>query len=151
MIYDKEKCLTRFTEVYKVSGERTDTHEKSMDGNFIIECGLLFPYSKVLSGMQNLWCAAVFTGLADRKIIERQGEWISVPQDLIEKHTKDVEIFRFIPVSLYADRDGRVLYEESERSSRVFRFQVVDKGLYPQVMTSVTAHLMGSLGEGSAR
>ncbi len=106
---------------------------------------------QVLSGTRNLWCAAVFTGLADRKIIERQGEWISVPQDLIKIHTSAVEVFRFIPVSLYADRDGRVCYEESERSSRVFRFQVVDKGLYPQVMTSVTAHLLGSLGEGSTR
>jgi hypothetical protein len=100
---------------------------------------------QVLSGTRNLWCAAVFTELADRKIIEKQGEWISVPQDLKKQQTPAVEVFRFIPVSLYVDRNARVCYEESERSKRIFRFQVLDKGLYPQVMTSVTAHLLGSL------
>lgn len=34
---------------------------------------------RLLKGARNLWCAAVFTEAAGRKIIEKDGEWISVP------------------------------------------------------------------------
>lgn len=105
----------------------------------------------VLSGTRNLWCTAVFTEAAGRKIVETEGAWIAVPGDLVKKDAPVGEVFRFTPVSVFVDNDARVIYEESARSRRVFRFQVVNPEFYPAVMASVTGHLIGDLADGNVR
>lgn len=106
---------------------------------------------QVLSETRNLWCTAVFTEAAGRKIVETEGGWTAVPGDLVKNEATTIEVFRFTPVSVFVDENARVIYEESERASQVFRFQVVDRELYPRVMTSVTAHLIGGLANGNSR
>jgi len=100
---------------------------------------------RVLAGKRNLWCAAVFTAIAGRKIIKKNREWISVPVDNSIKEFQTCEVFRFVPVSLYVDDQARVVYQNTSRSHRIFRFQIVNSKLYPEIMTSVTSHLIGEL------
>lgn len=103
---------------------------------------------QVLSGMRNLWCTAVFTEAAGRKIVERKNEWISVPIADLEKEDRVCEVFRFSPVSLFVNDEARVVYEETSRSHRIMRFRIMEYDLYPEIMTSVTSHLIGDLAAG---
>jgi hypothetical protein len=105
---------------------------------------------QVLSETRNMWCAAVFSEAAGRKIVEKEGEWVAVPVDRLEKKARIIEVFRFAPVSVFVDDDARVVYEDSSRSRRIFRFQIVNAELYPKVMTSATSHLIGDLAERKA-
>jgi len=73
-----------------------------------------------------------------------------VPVDRLEKKARFIEVFRFAPVSVFVDDDARVVYEDSSRSRRIFRFQIVNAELYPKVMTSATSHLIGDLAERKA-
>lgn len=106
---------------------------------------------RVLSGERNLWCAAVFTAAAGRKIVEKGREWVAVPEDYLEKSARVCEVFRFVPVTLYVDDRARIVYQETSRSRRVFRYQVANSELYPEVMTSVTSHLLGDLPDMNGR
>ena len=99
----------------------------------------------VLSGVRNLWCTAVFTVAAGRKIIEKDGDWISVPGYYQSEETQVCEVFRFIPVTLYVDEQACVCYQKTPQSHQVYRFQIVDRELYPKIMTSVTSHLIEEL------
>ena len=102
---------------------------------------------RLLAGKRNLWCAAVFTHVAGRKIVRLEGSWASVPAREVPAGASVVEAFRFVPVSLFIDDDARVVYETSGRSHRIHRFQVVDRLQYAKVMTAVTSHLIGSVQE----
>jgi hypothetical protein len=101
--------------------------------------------ARVLAGKRNLWCSAVFTAVAGRRIVEREGMWLALPPDRIAAEDRVVEAFRFLPVALHVDGEARVVYGESERSRTVRRFQVVDPGSYARVMTSVTGRLIEDL------
>jgi len=101
---------------------------------------------RTLLGMtRNLWCTAVLTAAADRAIIEREGRWVAVPadRDIGDEHV--VEAFRFSPVSLFVDDEARVRYEVSARAHEVMRFEIANPDRYAQIMTSVTAALLGEL------
>lgn len=102
---------------------------------------------RVLSGKRNLWCCAVFTEIADRSIVRRDGEWLAVPAGTVKHNTNVVEVFTYAPVSLSVDGQANVVYGEEPRSHKVNRFQVVNNQLYPTVMTSVTNRLLRDLGE----
>ena len=102
---------------------------------------------RVLSGKRNLWCCAVFTEVANRTIVQRDGEWLAVPAGTVKHNTNVVEVFTYAPVSLSVDGQANVVYGEEPRSHKVNRFHVVNKELYPNVMTSVTNHLLRDLGE----
>ena len=104
-----------------------------------------------LSETRNLWCSAVFAEAAGRRIIEADEGWVSLPGDLVKKEIPAMEVFRFVPVSVFVDENARVIYGESGRSRQVFRFQVVDMETYPAIMTSVTAHMIGDLPDRSHR
>ncbi len=104
--------------------------------------------ARVLSGRRNLWCSAVFTAVAGRRIVEREGTWLALPPDRITAGDQVIEAFRFLPVTLYVDDQARVVYGESKHSRTVRRFQVGDPGTYAQVMTSVTGRLIGDLAGG---
>jgi hypothetical protein len=107
--------------------------------------------ARVLSGVRNLWCSAVFTAAAARTIIEEGEEWVAVPTASLPEDAHSCEVFRFVPVSLCVDDQARVVYRKTPPSHQMFRFQVVNPGLYPEVMTSVTGHLIGGLSVRSAR
>jgi hypothetical protein len=102
---------------------------------------------RVLSGKRNLWCSAVFTEIADRSIVQRDGEWLAVPAGAVKHDAEVVEVFTYVPVWLFVDSQTNVVYGEESRSHKVNRFQVVNKELYPNVMTSVTNRLLRDLGE----
>jgi len=96
---------------------------------------------QILDLRRNLWCTAVFTVAAGRKIVKKYNEYIALPEEQIRKDDTVVEAFRFIPVSLYVNEDVKVVYKELSGSKPVLRYQVVDKELYPEIKTSVTANL----------
>ncbi|MBN1272357.1 MAG: nucleoside hydrolase [Candidatus Aminicenantes bacterium] len=102
--------------------------------------------ARILTGKRNLWCAAVFTEAAGRKIIKKEGEWLSISADYPIEEIQACEVFRFIPITLSVDDQTHVIYENTSRSHRIFRFQVVNSKFYPEIMTSVTSHLIGDLG-----
>jgi len=94
--------------------------------------------ARVLSGTRNLWCAAVFTHVAGLEIVRQGDGWSALPSGAVAEDSSVVEAFRFVPVSLHVDGEARVVYGESSRSHRVHRFQVVNRKLYPSIMTAVT-------------
>ncbi|MFH2000898.1 MAG: nucleoside hydrolase [Planctomycetota bacterium] len=100
---------------------------------------------QALVGTRNLWCAAVFTAAAGRRIVERDGERIAVPASSLKEGDAVLEVFRFVPVSLFVNDDSRVVYGESSRSHEIFRFQIVNRELYAETMTSVTRRLIHDL------
>ncbi len=101
--------------------------------------------AQVLAMTRNLWCAAVFTAAAGRRIVERDGAWVAVPATRLTGDDRLVEVFRFTPVSLFVDGDARVSYERSDRSHEIMRFEVTDPDRYADIMTAVTAALLGEL------
>ncbi len=104
---------------------------------------------RVMPETRNLWCAAVFTEVAERVIVARDGEWISIPENAAGEGERTCEVFRFTPVSLFVDNDARVIYEDSARSRQILRFQIVNAELYPRVMTSVTSRLIEEITGGN--
>ena len=96
----------------------------------------------VLSGKRRLWCTAVFADVAGRAIIEREGEYIAMPDEEIRETDRRIEAFRFCPVSLFVDSDARVSYEESPRSHLIYRYEIINPDMYSRIMTSVTRHLI---------
>ena len=102
---------------------------------------------ELFAGERKLWGTVVFTYAAGRNFVRRGDQWISVPQDALKPGDSVADVFTFSPVSLVADRDGRVSYEDSPRAHEVNRFQVLDKEAYQQAMTSATRHLMQELGK----
>jgi len=99
----------------------------------------------VLAGTRHLWCAAVFPYVAGRRIVQRGGAWSSVRPDAVRAGEPTIEPFRFEPVALQVEADTSIIYAEPGPNPTLRRFQVVDLTTYADVMTSVTAHLIGSL------
>jgi hypothetical protein len=140
--YSSNRVMNYF--IYALRKKDSPDHLEYLDGN-VDEVAR----EQVLSETRNLWCAALFTEAAGRRIVETDEGWISVPRDLAKNDASTIEVFRFTPVSVFVDENARVIYEESARSQQVFRFQVTDKEMYPKVMTSITAHLIGDLTDGN--
>ena len=101
--------------------------------------------TKVLSGRRNLWCTAIFTYIANRKIILRDNEYLSVPASTEVNSDSAVEIFDFSGVSVFVDNKAVVCYENIDRSNKMRQFRILRKDIYPRAMTSVTAHLLSDL------
>jgi Inosine-uridine preferring nucleoside hydrolase len=101
---------------------------------------------EILTPTRNLWCTAVFPFVAGREVVRRDGGWISVPRSAVREGEETVTPFRFVPVTLSVNDEARVVYGEAEGALVVHRFEVVDRESYAEVMTSVTANLIGSLG-----
>jgi hypothetical protein len=99
----------------------------------------------VLTGRRRLWCAAVFTLVAGRIIIEREGEYIPVNPEEARSEDEKVHPFRFLPFSLFVDENARVVYEESERSHTIHRYEIIENDRYARIMTSVTRYLISSV------
>ncbi|MBN2246288.1 MAG: nucleoside hydrolase [Candidatus Aminicenantes bacterium] len=100
---------------------------------------------QVISEVRNLWCAAVFTEAAGRKIIKKDAGWASVPGCYPSEETQVCEVFRFVPIDVYVDNKARVVYQDKDRSHQIFRFQIINLESYPEIMTSVTSHLIGDI------
>ena len=101
---------------------------------------------KIFSETRNLWCAAVFTAAAGREIIETEDGWVAPRPDSRPAGGRRIEAFRFVPVTLSVDENAKVSYGDSPGARRIMRFEIVDPASYPEVMTSVTRHLIGDLG-----
>ncbi|MFH1941359.1 MAG: nucleoside hydrolase [bacterium] len=136
--YASDRVMNYF--IYALQKKNSPNHLEILDGD-VDESDR----KRVLSEKRNLWCAAVFTEAPGRKIIEREGEWVSVPSAHLKKGDRDCEVFRFVPVSLFVNDEAQVVYEESSRSHRIMRFQIVNTDSYPEIMTSVTSRLIGDI------
>ncbi|MHC4184053.1 MAG: nucleoside hydrolase [Planctomycetota bacterium] len=97
---------------------------------------------KVLSMNRNLWCTAVFAHIAGRKFIRQQNKFISVPMNASYNKEQEIRPFRFDEVSVFADDQANVSYEDTNRAVRIRQFHVLTADIYPEVMTSVTAQLL---------
>jgi len=100
---------------------------------------------KLLAGKRNLWCTAVFTHIADRKIIWRGDRYISIPKRASEKSGQVIKLFTFEDVSVAINEKGNTI-DKPESAHKVKCFKVVDKDIYAEAMTSVTADMLSHLG-----
>jgi hypothetical protein len=99
----------------------------------------------VLAGERNLWCAAVYTAIADRPIVRRLGAWRSVaPGASIDG--EPVASFRFERVLLDVDPTGLVSYTAGLPHFPVHVFRVTDPETSTRAMTELTAEILESLG-----
>ncbi|MFQ5484958.1 MAG: nucleoside hydrolase [Desulfobacterales bacterium] len=102
--------------------------------------------NKIMKGVRNLWCAAIFTFITDRKFIRRHDGWVALrPMELRDSEVS-VKIFDFYPVSVFVDSNGRELLEKSARSRKIRRFKILKMDQYARAMTSVTNHLISEFG-----
>lgn len=136
--YASDRLINYF--IYALLKRNSEDHLMSLD-EVIDEQAL----NQVLADTRNLWCTAVFTSVAGRNIIKRDGEWISVVDGVTENPRDRAGVFSFVPISLYVDENARVVYQASSKSHEVLRFQIKDMDTYPEAMTSATAHLLGDL------
>ena len=96
----------------------------------------------LLTGQRRLWCAAVFTEVAGRIIVEREGRYIPVTEEQRRAEDQRVESFRFLPVSLFVDENAVIEYGENPKSHWIQRYEIVDIERYDRIMTSVTSFLI---------
>ena len=98
----------------------------------------------LLNQERNLWCAAVFTGLADHRIVRERGRFFSgragERDDLAEQ-----ALFDFEPVRVAVDDSARVRYVGEGEGVEVMRFRVLDKENYAAGMTQMTNRLLASI------
>ncbi len=100
--------------------------------------------ARLMAGKRNLWCTAVFTSLADRKIVRDGERYLSVGSDTGTVY-KEHKIFEFSPVYVSISEDAKIAYGETGKAQKIMRFKVLDQQSYAEAMTSVTAHLLSTL------
>ena len=84
----------------------------------------------------------IFTGM---EILKKGNDYRAVSAASITKDDTIVHPFTFISTSVFVDQKAVIHFEKSARSHEVMLFTIQDKELYPDIMTSVTAHLYGNL------
>lgn len=100
---------------------------------------------KVLAGVRNLWCTAVFGDAAGRKIVKRGDKYISIPKDMSKDSDKGIKLFTFEDVSVTINEKGNTI-DKPESAHKVKCFRIVDNDIYAEAMTSVTADMLSHLG-----
>jgi hypothetical protein len=99
----------------------------------------------VLAGERNLWSAEFFPYAVGRKYVVRDGRCLAVPADRVRVGDQVVEPFRFVPVAVRVDAQGREWLDGGPGSRMVNRFQIVDRQSYAEAMTSVVRRLIGEV------
>jgi hypothetical protein len=101
--------------------------------------------AKVLAGERNLWSAEFFPYAVGRKYVVRNGRCLAVPEDEVRSDDRAVEPFKFVPVAVRVDAQGREWLGGGPGSHTVNRFQIVDRQAYAETMTSVVRQLIGEV------
>ncbi len=102
--------------------------------------------NKIMKGVRNLWCTAIFTFITNRKFVRRGDGWFALRPVELRDGGAVVDIFSFSPVSVFVDSNGRELLEESARSHKIHRFKIQKMDEYARAMTSITSHLISEFG-----
>lgn len=98
----------------------------------------------LLRGSRNLWCAPLFTFPAGRSIVQRGSRFLALAPRRIQARDKALRLFDFKRVAVrMRTRDGTVF----TGGKKVRRFQILDRSLYGDAMTSVTNALLASFGK----
>lgn len=100
---------------------------------------------KILVKTRNLWGSALFLSATQRKIVKEKDVWRFVAEINEAQESCVVTPYRFIPVDLHVDENARIIYGKSTHSHRILRFQIIEKALYPELMTALTRQLLESL------
>jgi hypothetical protein len=100
---------------------------------------------KVLLKNRNLWCSSIFPYIAGRRYVRRKSEYVSIP--INESYDRNLEVIPFVfeEVSVFVDEQAAVIYEGTNKNNKIKRFRLIDKDIYPEVMTSITANLLFEL------
>jgi len=101
--------------------------------------------NKIMKGVRNLWCAAIFTFITNRKFVRRHDGWFALRESEIQRGETTEKIFSFSPVSVFVDNRGKEWLEESTRSRKIQRFKILKMDAYAHAMTSITRHLIEEL------
>ena len=91
---------------------------------------------------RNLWCAAVFSFVAGRRIVRQDTEYVAEPAGTGTTLVQ-VRPFYFASVGVEVDDNGYTTIGSAANMHSVSQFRVSDLSSYPEVMTSVTRNLLG--------
>jgi len=138
-----DKALNFF--IYALCKKDKDSVEplQYMDGEVDIKAR-----DEIFAQKRNMWCSSVFTYVAGRKIIHKNGEFVSIPAETDCCPKQVVDLFTFKDVAIDVDRPVRILTDaKPDKPRKVKIFQIVNKEIYAEAMTSITADLLSRLGE----
>ena len=107
---------------------------------------------KIFAMKRHLWCSAVFSYVSGRKIIRKNGEFVSMPAETVCCPKQVVDLFTFKDVAIDVDRPVRILTDGKPGEIRKVKlFQITNKDIYQKAMTSITADLLSRLGTNDRR
>jgi len=103
---------------------------------------------KVFAMTRHLWSSSVFTYVANRKIIQKDGVIVSVPGTTKCRPEQLVDLFNFKDVAIDVDRPARPARGlRTDETRKVKLFHITGKDIYAKAMTSIAAELYSHLGE----
>jgi len=103
---------------------------------------------RVFAMTRHLWCSSVLAYVANRRIIRRDGEVVSIPAGTDCRPQELVELFTFKDVEIDVDRPARPSRTAKPDERRTVKlFHITNKDIYSTAMTSIAAELFSHLGE----
>ncbi len=102
---------------------------------------------------RNLWCTAIFGAVAGRRVVERDGHFVSEPPAAGERPTlgSNHGVFGFRGVGIEVGDDAVVRASADPKARWVWRFEVLDGEHYARAMTEATAGLLRAFPIQAAR
>ncbi len=104
---------------------------------------------RLLAGSRNLWCAAVFGALSNRRVALEGSQYRSLseagPASL--QLPADNMLFGFAPTAVSIDETAHTHVGQSPNSRTLKLFTVLDPQHYPEGMTQMTRALLAQIGQ----
>ena len=100
--------------------------------------------ARLFAQQRNLWCAAIFGAVAGRKVVERNGHFVSEPPAAGEPRTLGANhgVFGFRGIGIEVGDDAVVRASDDPKAHWVWQFEVLDREHYARAMTEATAGLL---------
>jgi hypothetical protein len=102
--------------------------------------------TKLFAQTRNLWCTAIFGAVAGRRVIERDGRFVSLPSAPGQpRHLfADHGVFGFRGLAVEMGEDAVVRPSDSSDASWIWQFEIRDRERYARAMTEATAGLLAA-------
>jgi hypothetical protein len=104
---------------------------------------------KLMAGSRNLWCAAVFGSLSNRRVVLEGSQYHSLPSSGPASLQLPVNnlLFGFTPAEVSIDETAHTHVGRTPNSKKLMLFTVLDSEHYSVGMTQMTHALLAQIGQ----